>query len=219
MLDTTHRLTIEERVSLSGVILAGGNSRTVGGAHKALLPIRYEKLVNVQLREMRRICPETILVTNEPRTFLPVVGSEVRIITDFYENKGPLGGIHAALSLASCANVWVVACDMPFVSSLAARLLLEAKENTGSEAAVPYMNERLYPLHGVYDKKIAGRIPLLFARGQIGIGSFLDIIRCEKVAESEFAARGIDSRFILNIDSPEQYARLSSTDVQAVEGQ
>lgn len=213
-MDTTDRLPIDKNVCLSGVILAGGRSRRMGGPHKALLPFRGEKLIHRQLKELRKICSEIILVTNEPRTFLPLVDNEVRIITDFYPDKGPLGGIHAALSLSSHMNVWIVACDMPFLSPQAARALLEIKTDTGSEAAVPYFNERMYPFHGVYDKSCVERIPYLFSRGQFRVGGFLDAIRCEKAAEAEFLRRGIDPRFILNLNTPEQYESLLALESQ-----
>lgn len=173
MLNTTDRLPHDERTCLSGVILAGGRSRRMGGVHKALLPFREEKMIHRQLRELKKVCSEIILVTNEPRTFLPLVNNEIRIITDFYPDKGPLGGIHAALSLSSCSNVWIVACDMPFVSPEAAQTLLAVKSERGVEAAVPYFNERMYPFHGVYDKSSVERIPFLFSRGQFRVAGFL----------------------------------------------
>ncbi len=214
MLDTTDRLPIDENACLSGVILAGGRSRRMGGARKALLHFREEKLIHRQLRELRKICSEIILVTNEPRTFLPIVDNAVRIITDFYPDKGPLGGFHAALSLSSHTNAWIVACDMPFVSPSAARALLAIKTGRSSDAAVPYFNERMYPFHGVYDKSCVERIPLLFGSGQFRVGAFLDAIRCEKVAEAEFTRQGIDPRFILNLNTPEQYESLLALEAQ-----
>src|SRR5690242_19745844 len=111
MLDIADSSFSEEQIKLTGVILAGGKNGRMGGSHKALLPFRNEKLVHRQIRILKEICKEIIVVTNEPRTFLPIIDSGVRIITDFYENKGPLGGMHAALSLASHTNVWMVGCD------------------------------------------------------------------------------------------------------------
>ncbi|MCZ8515254.1 molybdenum cofactor guanylyltransferase [Paenibacillus filicis] len=122
MLDIANRLLNEEKVSLSGVILAGGKNRRMGGSHKALLPFHQEKLVHRQIRRLKQVCTEIILVTNDPKTFLPLVDSDVRIITDYYSGKGPLGGMHAGLSLANHVNVWLIGCDMPFISPQAAKL-------------------------------------------------------------------------------------------------
>ncbi len=214
MLDTTDRLPIDERACLSGVILAGGRSRRMEGVHKALLPFREEKMIHRQLGKLKEICSEIILVTNEPRTFLPLVDNNVRIITDFYPDKGPLGGIHAALSLACHTNVWVVACDMPFISPQAARTLLAVKTEGDGEAAVPYFHGQMYPFHGIYDKSCVERIPYLFGRGQFRVNGFLDAIRCVKVEEAEFRRNGIDSRFVLNLTTPEQYESLLALDTQ-----
>ena len=213
-MDTTDRLPLDEGAALSGVVLAGGRSRRMGGVHKALLPFRGEKIIHRQLRELKKICSEIILVTNEPRTFLPLVDSEIRIITDFYPDKGPLGGIHAALSLSSHSNVWIVACDMPFVSSMAAQALLAVKTERGAEAAVPYINDKMYPFHSIYDKSCVEQIPVLFGRGRFRVGGFVEAIRCERVEQAEFVRRGIDPRFVLNLNTPEQYESLLALETQ-----
>lgn len=123
MLSTTPLSRSDGKGALSGVILAGGRNRRMGGSPKALLSYHREKLIHRQIRVMRTICEEVILVTNEPRLYLPIVDRDVRILTDSYAGQGPLGGMHAALSLARCDNVWIIDCDMPFVSSRAARLM------------------------------------------------------------------------------------------------
>ena len=121
---------------LTGVILAGGANRRMKGESKALLPFGGQPLVVRQVDRMRILCDEVIVVTNDPRPYLPILDRSVRIITDFFAGHGPLGGMHAALSLAKHTSVWVVGCDMPFVSSKAAELLWNRKRD-GFEAVVP----------------------------------------------------------------------------------
>lgn len=193
------------KLDLSGVILAGGKSRRMGGSHKALLPFPREILIHRQIRLMNRVCSEIILVTNEPKTFLPHVGSDVRIITDYYAGKGPLAGVHAALSLADRRNVWLVGCDMPFLSPEAARLMLELKIAGDRDAVVPSFEDRLQPLHGIYDKRCVRSIPVMFGSGQTKLVQFLKTVLCETVEPSYFQGKGLDMKFILNFNTPDQY--------------
>jgi molybdopterin-guanine dinucleotide biosynthesis protein A len=197
-----------ERLSgLTGVILAGGRNRRMGGSHKALLPFANELLIHRQLRLMGQLCGETILVTNEPRLFLPIVGRGVRMIADYYAAKGPLGGIHAALSLARHAEVWIVACGMPFISPHAARLMLEEKKAGGGMAVIPFIGGKLHPLHGIYDRGAAEAVRLSIESGEKRVESFLETIPYQRMEEEEFRNGGIDTSFVMNVNTPEDYER------------
>ena len=60
------------------------------------------------------IFKEVILVTNSPEDYV-LFENECRIIPDIIKDKGPLGGIHSALSNTAKKAVFFVACDMPYL--------------------------------------------------------------------------------------------------------
>ncbi|WP_256757407.1 molybdenum cofactor guanylyltransferase [Cohnella sp. WQ 127256] len=205
MMDIAKLVRTEEPSMLSGVIIAGGKNRRMGGSHKALLLFQNERLIHRQIRQLKQICDEIILVTNEPKTFLPLIDSDVRIITDYYCDKGPLAGIHAGLSLAQYPDVWLVGCDMPFLSARAAQFMLDLKRQSDNDAVIPYIDGRLHPLHGIYDKRSVNLIPSLLNKGQYRVGGFLDIIPHLSVEKSTFLDNQIDTNFVINVNTPEEY--------------
>ncbi len=140
---------------LTGAILAGGRNGEMNGVNKALLPLGDERMLERQIRMMKELCEEVILVTNEPRLFLPIVGSSIRIITDFIKNQGPLGGMHAAFTLSRHTDIWVVGGDMPFISSEIAERLWRIKQQQRCMAVVPALYGEVYPMHAIYDKRCA----------------------------------------------------------------
>lgn len=213
MLDDVIQFQDVKKSKLSGVILAGGKNRRMNGFHKALLEFQSEKLIHRQIRMMSQICPEIILVTNEPKLFLPLVDIGVRIITDFYPDKGPLGGMHAAFSLANYSDIWLAGCDMPFISPLAAQMLLDMKREMGCDAVIPYIDNRLHPLHGIYDKTCVDAIPAMLNEGSYRVQSFLEHIRYERVGEPFFHNQGIPKRFVINMNTPEEYAKALSMEL------
>ncbi|PWV98445.1 molybdenum cofactor guanylyltransferase [Paenibacillus cellulosilyticus] len=218
MLDVANPLPCEEKVSLSGVILAGGQSRRMGGSPKALLTVQHEKMVQRQMRILKQLCSEVILVTNEPKTYLPFVDSDVRIITDYYAGQGPLAGMHAGLSLARHEDVWIVGCDMPYLSTQAAMLMLGRKRERGSDAVVPSIEGKIHPLHGIYDKRCVDRISSMLNQDQRRVNAFLERIAFESIHEWTFERLGIDTRFVFNMNTPEQYEQLLSMEKQTEEG-
>lgn len=208
MLDSNHPLEVEKS-KLTGVILAGGEQENPDGVHKALWTHQGERLVQRQIRLMQQICSEVILVTNEPRLFLPLVDSHVRILTDFYTGKGPLGGMHAAMTLAKHPHLWIVACDMPFLSAAAAQLAWERVRELGVDAVVPLLDGRLHPLHGLYDKRCASVLSFLLDRGKRDVRSFLERIRFEPLTQADLAALGLDEHFMQQMQAEDEYSFVS----------
>jgi molybdenum cofactor guanylyltransferase len=195
---------------LTGVILAGGKNRSMKGAAKALLTCSEEKLIERQIREMKLLCREVIVVTNEPRLFLPILGGTVRIITDFFSGKGPLGGMHAALSLASYSQVWAVGCDMPFISADAADFLWKRKSLSDVEAAIPSVDGKPQPFHGIYDKRCRDACTLLMQRGEYRMNELLKHVRWEEIQGSLLEEQGISSRFAVNVNTQLEYEQALS---------
>ena len=58
--------------------------------------------------------PETILITNSPDDYRHL---DMPMFTDVLPDKGSLGGIYTALTVAEGPDVLVLACDMPFIST------------------------------------------------------------------------------------------------------
>ncbi|WP_347552876.1 NTP transferase domain-containing protein [Pseudalkalibacillus hwajinpoensis] len=131
---------------LVGIILAGGPN----GQHKSLLLYDKEPIIIHQIKEMSKLAGEIIIVTNTPRELLPFVPANIRIITDFYHNRGPLGGLQAGLSLARADVAWVIDVTNIFPSRNIAHKLLKLLGKRNADIALPLINNKLEPLQGVY---------------------------------------------------------------------
>lgn len=85
---------------LTGVILAGGDNRRMGGRVKALLPFHGEPLIVRQIRRMRIACDTVIAVARYPEKLEDaLMNDDILLIEDRIPGKGPLGGMHAAFSV------------------------------------------------------------------------------------------------------------------------
>lgn len=190
---------------LTGVILAGGKNSRMGGFNKALLSFSNEYLIQRQIRLMHPICKEMIIVTNDPKAFQMIKCDTIRIITDEIAGKGPLSGMHSALSLCTESDLWVVGCDMPFISSDAAKYLWEYKKAHSFDAVIPIIDDREQPLHGIYDKSCLSLVTSLLNQGEYRLKQLLKAIRYKSLQESTFIEIGVNSNFIMNVNTPQQY--------------
>lgn len=200
---------------LTGVILAGGDNRRMGGKVKALLPFHGEPLIIRQIRRMKTICDDVIVVTRYPERLDAVLDDDVILLEDRIPGKGPLSGMHAALSVLVHSDAWVVACDMPFISVCAAELMRAHKKETECDIVVPSIDSRIHPLHGIYDKQCLKPVSEVLQGGTYRLQDLIQRSQWDTVEERVFLKRGIDRRFVTNVNTPEEYRAALSLDSAA----
>lgn len=150
-----------------------------------------QKLLPEQIREMRKVCHEVLIVTDQPDRYLKFNEPDVRIIKDIYGGKGPLGGLHAALKASSEPDVWVAGGHLPKLSSVAARAMLEWKHETMADAVIPSGIGGIEPLHGIYDVESADVIPVLIDANHTRVEEFLHLLFWREAGPEFFLQRGI----------------------------
>lgn len=198
---------------ITGVILAGGLNRRMGGRLKALLPVQGQPLLLRQFKEMSSICKQVIVVTNEPEVLRPYLSSvshiNVQCITDQYVQKGPLSGIHAASLIASEQHMWIVGCDMPFISAEAAKAMAILCQEANLDAVIPVLDGRVHPLHGIYSRLVGSEAEVLLKQMQYRLMGLLDHVDWKPAENDFFEQQNIPIDFATNVNTPEDYERMS----------
>jgi molybdopterin-guanine dinucleotide biosynthesis protein A len=195
---------------MSGVILAGGQNRRMGGSPKALLPIGDRPLIHVQLEEMAKLCMQIWVVTNTPELLEPAISkfrqAEVTLIPDTYPNTGPMGGIHAACQAAAVERLWIVGCDMPFLSSEAANAMLEQHIASEASALAPNLADKIHPLHAIYHRELTRAVAeQLLIQQNYKLMELLRKLNAQHANEAFFTNKGIDLNFVTNLNTIEDY--------------
>lgn len=142
--------------NISGVILAGGANSRFNGIVKANIIIGGRTIISGASKTLKEIFTEIIIVTNTPQDFSEY--ADYKIVPDVKMNKGPLGGIHAALKAASGDAVFVFAGDMPFLDKEIIVSLLNSFAGNKCEILIPKTGDFIEPLHAIYSKSIIKNI-------------------------------------------------------------
>ena len=141
--------------NLSCAILAGGKAKRFNGENKALLKIgaqtNFEKLLFVT----DSIFKETIVVANTPDHY-PC--RDIKVVKDIFKNIGPIGGIHAALKVASGNAVFFFPCDMPFLNRNLILEQIKRFNNSDCNILIPRIGEFIEPLHAIYSKSLVKKL-------------------------------------------------------------
>jgi len=100
--------------AVSGIVLAGGLGRRMGGVDKGLQPLRGKPLVEWVLSRFAPQVGELIINANQNVERYEAFGHRV-VRDDIGGFAGPLAGLHAGLKVAKHPLVATVPCDSPFL--------------------------------------------------------------------------------------------------------
>jgi molybdenum cofactor guanylyltransferase len=145
-------------VKVVGLVLAGGQSRRMGGGDKALRQLGGRTLIGRVIERVRpQVAALVINANGDPARFagfaLPVVADGV---PDF---AGPLAGVLAGLDWTAAhrpdlSHVASVATDAPFVPQDLVSRLAAAIEQTGAELACAASGGRAHPVFGLWPVRL-----------------------------------------------------------------
>lgn len=207
-----NRANIVDNWSL--IINAGGESQRMGHP-KALLPLDGRPLVATIVERLQGLAAQgTTVIANNPQIRLgSTLGTEVRWLSDLYENIGPLGGIATGLNAITGWGIFV-ACDMPLLNyQLLERLCTIASETDDNgveqwDAVVPIVHGYPEPLHACYHRRCYAAVAQSITTGRRRATSFLADVRVRYVQETELCAIDPELRSFLNANTPEEWQRI-----------
>ena len=186
--------------SVTGAILAGGKSSRMG-RDKALLEIDGKPFIHRIAETLRQIFNHVVIISDHGENYKFL---NLPIYDDVYKNCGPLGGIHSALTHSTTKSVFIVPCDIPFLSPDVVRSILFSH---GYPAApVPTALGCIQPLCGVYTRRCLPLLEKHLKRGQFKVHRFLEGSDAAFVSLPD-RTDGEISSLIANINSVEEFNR------------
>ena len=155
--------------SVTGVVLAGGQSRRMGGGDKGLLEVAGKPmLAHVIDRLSPQVGRMVVNANGDPNRF---AGFGLAVVPDTVGGfVGPLAGVLAGMrwSLAHAPTArWTVtvAGDAPLVPADLVRKLVEASENRPPGIALARSNGELHPVIGLWPVGLADDLEQELSRG------------------------------------------------------
>ncbi|SDJ63289.1 molybdenum cofactor guanylyltransferase MobA [Billgrantia gudaonensis] len=185
---------MDPRQEVTGLILAGGRGRRMGGCDKGLEPFAGRPLV-AHVRE--RLVGEVAAVwINANRHLAEYAAWAERVVSDREPDfQGPLMGIHSGLCVAGTPWVLVVPCDSPALPvDLVPRLVAGVG---GGDIAVAHDGERLHPVVALIRTSLAEDLAAALSDGERKIDRWY----------ARHAWRSVDFS-----DCPETFANLNTRD-------
>jgi len=139
------RLPTITAADITGLILAGGRARRMGGLDKGLLAFRGRPLVEHAIAAMAPQAGGLIISANRNRARYRAYGWPV-VADDTGDYAGPLAGIASGLQAAATPFVLCAPCDAPFLPHTLAAVLARTLAERQADICAAHDGVRLQPL-------------------------------------------------------------------------
>src|SRR6267142_1991410 len=164
---------------VSGIVLAGGLGRRMGGVDKGLQPLRGTPMIEHVLRRFSPQVDEIVINANQNLERYAAFGH--RVVSDRVSGfAGPLAGLQAGLEAVSQPLAVTVPCDSPFLpADLVARL---RQHLGGNDLAVAKTGAQPHPVFALVRRSVAGSLEAFLAGGGRKIDAWYASLKVVEVA-------------------------------------
>ena len=187
---------------VTAVVLVGGKSRRMG-MDKAFLQIDGKPLFERVLGVCREAFGRIVVVGDQTGRF---AGYGLPVHPDIYPGSA-LGGLYTGLAHADTPYVFAAACDLPFPSGAVVHHLASLRH--GFDAVVPRGADGYEPLFAVYSKTCLEPMRRFLEEGKVRIFDLYPDLNVRYVPTEELVGLAGDGRALLNVNTPEEFARAS----------
>ena len=165
-------------MSVSGIILAGGLGRRMGGVDKGLQLLRGKPMIEHVIARLAPQVEEIVINANQNLERYAAFGH--RVVSDRVSGfAGPLAGLHAGLGAVSHPLAVTVPCDSPFLpADLVARLQSRLGAN---DLAVAKTGDQPHPVFALVRRTVAENLHAFLASGGRKIDAWYAALRVVEV--------------------------------------
>ena len=187
---------------ISIILQAGGKSSRMG-KDKATIPFLGIPLIYRLRDRFDGFGTELLVITNDIRGYTKL---GVPLFEDVIPERGALGGLYTALSIASQPLIGLIAADMPFANPNLIKHQIQIIQESGFDAVIPATDQGIEPFHSVY--RVETCLPLVkkaIEKDLWKMISWHDSARI-KILNPELIREitGSDHTF-LNLNTPEEF--------------
>ena len=186
-------------IEVTGVLLAGGNSRRMG-EDKRYLVVGKQTLLERGLGVLRSIFQEVLVVIGRDS---PPLGVDARVVQDLVPDCGSLGGLYTGLTQATTPCIFLVACDMPFLDQVVIGQFTSRRAT--ADIVMAKLGTRLHPMHALYGKRCLPALEQMIQARQLKIQELVshESLRVQYVTEADLLTIDPSGRSFQNVNTPE----------------
>lgn len=201
---------------MKALILAGGENKRIP-IIKSFLEIGGKRIIDSNIEILKGIFDDIVISTNDPWLYFHL---GVPMVGDIFKYKGPMAGILSALVALKEEEIFVTACDMPFIKPELISYIVDkwaknrenvlhivhyTSQNNGYDAVIPVFNGKSQPLLGIYSKRIIKTMEETIKTSNRSLRDLLKKLKVLYIPEEEVRRVDLFGISFVNINTIEDY--------------
>ncbi len=199
------------REDITGVVLAGGRARRMGGRDKGLVEIDGTPMVVFTVNALKAQTAAVIINANRNIDCYRAL-CDCRVVPDSVGDfAGPLAGMAAAMEAVNSSYILTAPCDSPLVARDLGQRLFEALKREDAELAVAHDGERMQPVFALVHTDLLESMLSYLRSGESKIDTWY---AGHRTALADFSD---ETSMFLNVNTPEDRSELEERYFEARE--
>lgn len=189
--------------SITGLVLAGGQARRMGGVDKGLVEVAGRAMIEHVLDALRPQVGTLLINANRNREAYARYGCEV--VADAHTGYlGPLAGVASALAVIGTRYLLTAPCDSPLLPADLAARLSAALQRDRARIAVAHDGERQQPVFLLLERSLGPDLQDYLASGGRKIDQWF---ARHALAEADLSDR---RECFINVNDADERARVEA---------
>ncbi len=173
------------------------------GTDKAFLEFSGRSLLTNALDLALSVATE-VRIVGDPAKF-SAFGT---VVQDVYRDRGPLGGVHAALANSHTELNLMIGVDLPLLDARFLKHLIDAAGDCDALVTVPRLHGHYEPLCAVYRKPFEALADAALAANRNKVDALFSATPIRLVNDDELATGGFSPAMFRNVNTPEDWRQI-----------
>lgn len=172
--------------AVTGLVLAGGRGRRMGGVDKGLVPLRGRPLVEHVIERLRPQVAALLINANQNIERYAAFGHAV-VSDELSGFAGPLAGLQAGLARARTPLLVTAPCDSPFLPPDLVQRLLAGLQAADAQLAVARTGHQPHPVFALCRREVLPGLSAFLTAGGRKIDTWYTALKVAEVAFDDCA--------------------------------
>lgn len=203
MSDNPPDTVAQPMADITGLVLAGGRARRMGGEDKGLIMLADKTMLEHVLEGLRPQVGTILVSANRNLERYEAFGHLV-VVDRLKDYCGPLAGMASGMKTAETDYLLSVPCDSPFVPAALASRLYQTLTEARAEICVAHDGMRLQPVFALIKTSLLSSMEIFLASGERKIDRWYALHHTVTADFSDMP------QAFLNVNTPEQHSELET---------
>jgi molybdenum cofactor guanylyltransferase len=163
----------DNQTKITGVVLAGGLARRMGGTDKGLIQLKGRPLISYAIDAILSVTDRALINANRNHEAYRALGYPV--VSDRTSTfDGPLAGILSAMQTVETPYILTLPCDCPLFEGEHLQRMVDTMDAEKMDCCTAFDGRRLHPVFLLLDCRLSASLDAYLSTGQRKIDTWLN---------------------------------------------